>query len=173
MKKKKGDYITRSHTFNTNHITCSMDVEYINGDNDKNYTYQHYIPLNASSISCQNTENVLYVQYGENIILNLTNYITADFELKNLEVIITENYNYFYLNDSIQLTQNQKFKILNNITFYSIESKKFHIIFENQGIVLNNTKECDFYIRVCHESCLQCLDKDITEKKHQCIKCRD
>ena len=45
----------------------------------KNYSYEHYIPLNANDISCQNAENVSFAQYGENLVLNLTNYITADF----------------------------------------------------------------------------------------------
>ena len=111
-----------------------MDVEYINCGDNENCTYEHYISLNTSNISCQNTSNVLYLQYGENHSINLSNYITADFELKNLEVIITENYRYFSLNNN-PLEANKTFKILNKIIFYSNESKKFHIIFENQGIV--------------------------------------
>ena len=160
--------------YNFNNIECSISIHSLDVNNIAgNFTFQHYIPLDASRLSCKNADNVLFVLYGENHSINLRDYIIADFELKNLEIIITENYKYFYLNDSIQLIQNQKFKILNDITFNSKESQKFHIIFENQGIVLNNTKECDFYIRVCHEGCLQCLDEDITKRKHQCIECRD
>ena len=165
--------VTRSHPI------CSMSgIQFIIFEEcpsvcPRNYTYEQRIPLDVSNISCKNTDNVSFAQHGENVTLNLTNYIIADFELKNLEVIIKENYKYFYLNDSIQLIPNQKFKILSELKFNSQVSKKLHIIFENQGIVLNNTKECSFYIRVCHEGCLQCLDEDITEKKHQCTKCKD
>ena len=74
----------------------------------RNFTYEQRIPLDVSNISCKNTDNVLFAQHGENVTLNLTNYIIADFELKNLEVIIKENYKYFYLNDSIQLIPNQR-----------------------------------------------------------------
>ena len=38
---------------------------------------------------------------------------------------------------------------------------------------MTTSKECGFYIRVCHERCLQCYDEDIKENKHQCIKCKD
>ena len=138
----------------------------------ENYTYEHYIPLDVNGISCQNSDNISFIQYGEKHVLSLKDYVTADFELKNLKVIITENYEYFSLND-IPLEANKIFKILNNITFYSTDSKKIHIKFENQGIVFHNTKECDFYIRVCYKSCLQCFDEDTSANKHQCIKCKD
>ena len=164
---------TKSYTFE-NGLLCSMSVKKldVNDLEGRYYTYEHYIPLNASEISCQNTDDVILVNYGENLILNLTNYITADFELKNLEVRITENYNYFSLNNH-KFTENEKFRILNNITFNSIDSKKHHIIFENLGIVFNNTKECDFYIRVCHKGCSGCIDEDTTEKNYKCINCSE
>ena len=174
ISRRNNNEQTRSHTFN-NSIECKMtDIQNLSEDDNEGtyHLYEHIIPLNASSISCQNTDNVLFVQYGENIILNLTNYIIADFELKNLEVIITENFKYFYLND-IPLTANKPFKILNDIKFNSKESKKIIVKFENLGIYYNNTKECKFSIRVCHERCLECLDINISKNNHQCIKCRD
>ena len=172
INRKSGFEVARSHNFGN--IICSMsNIYYIEEENQvKSYEYKHYIPLDASKISCKNENSVLIVQYGEKRSLRLSNYIITNFDLKNLEVVITENYEYFSLNNN-QLTENQKFKILNNLIFYSIDRIKIHIKFKNLGIPLTTTKECGFYIRVCHERCSQCYDEDIKENKHQCIKCKD
>ena len=98
-------------SFNFGHITCTMSgiiklQEEINGY----YDYQHYIPLDASKISCINNK-VLIVPYDENYQLKLLDYITADFNLKNINVSITENYDYFKLND-VQLREKKIFSKL-------------------------------------------------------------
>ena len=134
------------------------------------YTYRHKIPLDANGITCQN--KLLFVPNGQNYQLKLSDYITADFELKNLEVKITENYEYFKLN-GVQLGVNNRFKILNDLIFNSIETKKIKIKFINYGIIIEGNKECEFNIRVCHERCSDCYDKDPDENHHQCIKCKN
>ena len=57
------------------------------------YSYQHIIPLDVGGITCQN--KVVTVPYGENYKMSLSNYISANFGLKNLEISIISNYNYF------------------------------------------------------------------------------
>ena len=87
---------TYNRSYNFGNILCSMiDIHCINQwgiAETKNYTYEHHIPLDANSISCQNSDNISFIQYGEKHVLSLRDYVTADFELKNLQVIITENY---------------------------------------------------------------------------------
>ena len=84
-------------SFNFGHITCTMSgiiklQEEINGY----YDYQHYIPLDATKISCQNNDNISIFLNGLNYNLKLSSYITADFDIKNVECSISENYNYFF-----------------------------------------------------------------------------
>ena len=167
------DFVSKSYTFGN--IICSMPniypLEEI--DNIIDYDYKHYIPLDASRISCINNNNdVLTVQYGENHNLKLSDYISADFDIKNLKISIIENYDYFYLND-IKLEADYKFNISNNLIFKSENKNKIKIKFINYGIIFENNKECEFYIRVCHERCSDCYDKDVDENHHQCKACRN
>ena len=135
-----------------------------------NYSYQYQIPLDASGVTCP-TE-VLILRYGQNYDLELANYITANFGLKNLEISIIENYGYFELNGE-KLESNNRFKILNNtLKFYLEENKKIRVSFTNFGIVLSD-KNCSFYIRICHPRCLECHDEDSNDNNHQCKKCKE
>ena len=162
-----------SRSFNFGHITCSMsNILLLEEELEGNQDYQHYIPLDASKISCINNNNVLSIPYNENKKLKLSDYITADFDTKNVEVEITENYEYFKLNDA-QLGANDKFKIVNDLTFKSEDIKKIKIKFINHGKIIDGTKECEFNIRVCHERCSDCYDKDPDENHHQCKNCRN
>ena len=60
------------------------------------------------------------------------------------------------------MESNQKFNISSPLTFNSKVAQKYRINFINYGKVLEGTKTCGFYIRVCHESCQACNDKDIS-----------
>ena len=169
---KKANLVTRSHDFG-NKICSMTNIQFITEENQrKNYEYEKQIPLDVNGITCKNSDNVLFVAYREKHVLNLKDYITANFELKNLEVTIIENYNYFSIND-LPLGANEKFKILNDLTFYSNDIRKIRVKFINYGIILTDTKECQFYISFCHERCLECFDGNISKNNHQCIKCKE
>ena len=134
------------------------------------YSYQYTIPLDTGGITCK--YHTLFLAYGQNNDLNFSNYITANFGLKNLEISIIENYQYFKLN-GVQLDSNKRFNILNDIlNFYLEENKKFRITFRNFGIAFDN-KDCILYIRVCHPRCSNCYDEDSDENNHQCRKCKE
>ena len=60
-------------TYNFGSIECSIPIYYlVEYNNHYTYIYQHQIPLNASDISCQKQGYILFVQYGENLVLNLS-----------------------------------------------------------------------------------------------------
>ena len=147
---------------------CSIDLVRRVSD-EGTYSYQHIIPLDVGAITCKNT--VATVPYAENYKLSLSNYISADFGLKNLEISIISNYNLFSL-DGNQLNANNRFKILNELTFYLAESKKISVGFRNYGIFITGTKDCSFNIRVCHPRCSNCYDSDANDNNHQCTQCR-
>ena len=67
---------------------------------------------------------------------------------------------------------NQKFNISSQLTFNSKVAQKYHINFINYGKVFKETSNCEFYIRVCHESCSECFDSDIDNDNYQCKKCK-
>ena len=79
----------------------------------------------------------LILLHGKNYDLKLTNYITANFGLKNVETSIIDNFGYFKLNGQ-KLDANNKFKILNSVlNFYSEDSKKISVKFRNYGTIAN------------------------------------
>ena len=150
-----------------NNKQCNLElVRHVSDEGT--YTYEHIIPLDVGGITCQNT--LVTVPYAENYKLSLSNYISADFGLKNLEISIISNYNYFTL-DGSKLNANNRFKILNELTFYSTESKKINVEFTNYGIFITGTKDCSFNIRVCHPLCSDCYDSDANDSNHQCTQC--
>ena len=71
------------------------------------------------------------------------------------------------------MIENQRFDVSNNLIFNSNDAKKFYIKFINYGKVLNNEKQCEFYIRVCPKGCSDCYDSDVDENNRQCKKCKD
>ena len=145
----KGNYVKTLYA-RFGDISCGIEVQSLEDESsEKNHFYEHYIPLDVSKLSCINTNNVLICLKGVNCDLKLFNYITADFDIKNLECIITENYDYFSLNNE-KLEENQKFSVLNELMFKSEEAKKIHVKFRNYGKVFAHAKECEFSIRICH-----------------------
>ena len=79
------------------------------------YSYTYRIPLDPNGITCLN--DVLTFRNGEDCNLNLSQKITANFGLKNLEISIINNYENFKLN-GVQLESNNRFRILEpNLTF--------------------------------------------------------
>ena len=155
---------------NLNGISCSIPLNQAEvSESGGEFVYEQRIPLDVNGITCQN--KLWIVPYNKNNQIKLSDYLTANFELKNLEVKIIENYDKFKLNN-IQLNSNNKFKILtDNLIFNSNESKKIKITFINYGIILTGTKECSFNIRVCHPRCLDCNDVDGNDNNHQCTIC--
>ena len=161
-----------SGTANFGNNQCNINIYYLKEFNIvKDYYYQHYIPLDVNGITCKN-EFILTIPYDKKYTLKISDFIEANFELKNLEISIIENYKYFSLNNN-KLQQNNKFKILNNLLFYSKDKIKIKITFKNYGILLDNTKTCAFNIRVCHERCLDCYDLDVKESNYQCKICNN
>lgn len=79
---------------------CNMNIYYLKEFNvAKDYYYQHYIPLDVDGIKCKN-DYVLSIPRGTKCALRISDYIEADFDLKNLKISITENYQYFTLNNN-------------------------------------------------------------------------
>ena len=125
---------------------CNINVYYLSEFNvAKDYYYQHYIPLDVDGITCKN-DYVLTIPLDEQYSLKLSDFIEANFELKNLEISIIQNYGYFTLNNNV-LKGNNKFKILNNLIFYSQYKTKINVKFKSYGILLDNTKICELNIR--------------------------
>ena len=134
------------------------------------YSYEQTIPLDVGGITCKNY--LLIVPSKENNKIKLSDFITANFEVKNLEITILNNFEYFKL-DNNKLDSNNKFKILNDkLTFYSDKTEKITITFRNYGIVTTTPKDCSFNIRVCHSRCSNCNDLNASDNNHQCTKCK-
>ena len=132
------------------------------------YSYEFKIPIDAGGITCP-TNTIFFLQ-GQNYDLNLTNYITTNFGIKNVETSITENFGYFKLNGQ-KLDANNKFKLLNTVfNFYPENYEKIPVKFINYGDISNQV--CTLNIRVCHPRCLDCIDSDANENNHQCSKCK-
>ena len=153
-------------------ITCGLTIKCLSDyDVYTNYYYKEYIPLLASTITCKGG-SLIYLN-GEKYNLRLLDFISVNFNTKNLQVSITENYAYFTLNNN-QLNSGNKFHISSVLTFSSTVSKKYNINFRNIGI-RDSDKICSMNIRVCHIRCAKCYDKDIDEEKnelHQCEICK-
>ena len=169
--KPRGDY-HKTFTVKLGGKTCQREIYALTEFDQKiNYDYEHYVPLDASRITCQNNNEVLFYLNGLDYSLTLTKYITSAFSIKNLETSISQYYNYFKLNNKV-LEPNQKFNISSQLTFNSKVAQKYHINFINYGKVFKETSNCGFYIRVCHESCSECFDSDIDNDNYQCKKCK-
>ena len=159
-------------TVNFNNKQCNMNIYYLKEFNvKKDYYYQHYIPLDVDGIECKNNY-VLSIPYGIKYSLRISDFIEANFDLKNLKISIIQNYEYFTLNNN-KITKNNKFRILENLVFHSEKKEKILIKFKNYGILLDNTKICELNIRVCYERCLDCYDADSNNLNHQCKKCNE
>ena len=174
FKNDDFDYTISGSTFHYDFpsITCGMTVKCLSQRGVKtNYYYKENVPLLASTIKCKGG-SFIYL-YGEKYTLKLLDYISANFVLKNLKVSITENYEYFTLNNN-KLNADNEFHISSELTFSSTVSKKFNIKFINKGI-RDSDRECSLDIRVCHQRCAKCFDQDIDEKNneyHQCEICK-
>ena len=128
LPKDNDDFKDLTATFDIK--SCSIRVFPLQerSSNMKNYYYQHEIPLDASKISCKNNiNNALICLNGLDCNIKLSDYIIAYFDIKNVGCKITKNFNYFYLN-SVNLVENKKFKITNELTFNSVNPTKFQII---------------------------------------------
>ena len=163
---------SESKSVTLNNVKCSMVLHTLQEyDKKLNYNYEHYIPLDATELKCQNNNNVLIYLNGVDYSLKLSNYISSAYSIKNVEISITQNYGYFKLNN-IALVANQRFNVESQITFNSNVAQKIYVKFRNYGKILSGTRDCGFYIRVCHQSCSECTDEDITNDNYRCKKCK-
>ena len=81
--------------------SCNINVQCTKEEVTKNqetYVYEHYIPLNATKITCKYNNNVVILRNGFSYGFNLSQRITTDFNIKNIETSITQSYSYFSLN---------------------------------------------------------------------------
>ena len=120
------------YSYNFPSITCGMHTQCLS-ETSKNllYYYKGNVPLLASTITCNGGSFILL--YDEKYNLRLLDFISVNFNTKNLQVSITENYAYFTLNNN-QLNSGNKFHISSVLTFSSTVSKKYNINFRNIGI---------------------------------------
>lgn len=132
--------------------------------------FEHYIPLDATKLTWKNNNNVLIYQNGVSYSQKLSDNVTSVYDVKSVEIIITENYNYFKLNN-VAFLANQKFNVGKQLTFNSNVAKKYHITFRYYGILLTDAKNSGFYIRVCHERYSDCYDSDLSSDNQQCKTC--
>ena len=133
-----------SRTVILNNNECKMNVYILKEmDVEANNVFQQYVPLNASELTCinNNINNTIIALNGEDINLSLSNYISSNYSIKNVESSITQYYNYFKLNNKV-LILNQKFNVSNTLIFNSKIPQKYYIIFRNYGKVINDIKEC-------------------------------
>ena len=134
------------------------------------YYYQNYVPLDATRLECKSSS--ISFPINEISFVKISDFLTADFDTKNVEVSIIENYNYFTLNGQT-LNKDTKFYAPQNLYFLSKETKNIKIKFRNYGKIVVATKDCEFNIRVCNERCSECdPNKEPSENAHQCLKCK-
>ena len=111
---------------------CKMEIHALEESGVlKDYDYEYYVPLNANELTCinNNINNPLIVLSGVDKNLQLTNYISSAYSIKNVESsIIPSYYGYFKLNDKT-LVQNQKFNANSQLTFNSKVAQKIYINF--------------------------------------------
>ena len=164
--------VSRTANFGNNHI-CPFYNIYTLSEKDKRiiYYYQNYVPLDAKQVQCRSYT----ISAPKDVIstVKISNFITASFDTKNVEVAITENNDYFTLNGAT-LQKDTKFKVTQNLNFKSTETKKITIKFTNYGKIISGTSSCEFYIRVCHERCSNCYaNNEPSETNHQCTRCKN
>ena len=158
------DFGSKICMFNGLHALEEKEVQ-------KMYYYQNYVPLDASRIQCKSYS--ISLPKNEISTVKISNFITADFDTKNVEVTIIENYDYFTLNSN-KLQKDTKFDVTKDLYFSSKETKLIKVKFTNYGKILSATKDCEFYIRVCNERCSECdAYKEPSENAHRCLKCKN
>ena len=154
-----------------NGISCNYYARFLQDNReDRDYYYYHHVPLDVNQIKC----NPKTISAPINIkrSLKFSEYIESPFKATYLKIRVNRNYQIFTLNNQ-QLSSYTKFNILNDLEFSYAQSSKINIQFINYGVVLDNTKTCEFNIRFCYNSCLECKDIDPNEASHQCLKCKD
>ena len=155
--------------FNNNFI-CNHKVKCFLGKYDTTYEFYHTVPLDPYEIKC-NPKNISAPINIKNS-LKFSEFIKYPYKLTYLKISIRKNANYFTLN-SQSIDPSVQFNILNELEYFSKQSSKINIQFINYGVVLNYYKQCEFNIRFCYNSCLECYDIDPNETFHQCTKCKD
>ena len=163
--------LSRTADFGSNHKCQFNNMHPLKErDNRKIYYFQNYVPLDVSQIKCRSY--TIPVPKDLTTPIQISGFITADFDTKNVEAVIIENNNYFTLNGKT-LTTDTKFKVSQYINFFSTKTQKIKITFTNYGKIIGGARSCEFYIRVCHERCSNCYaNNDPSETNHQCTGCK-
>ena len=159
----------RQYSVNFNGVTCSHYGSIRQEQSVTTFEYYHLIPLDVNGITCK-PKNISAPINTKNS-LKFSNFIESSFGVTNLKISIYSNYKIFTLN-SQSISSSRKFNILSELEYFSDQSSKIKIQFINYGVELQFTKTCEFYIRFCYDSCLDCNDVEPNESSHQCLKCK-
>lgn len=163
--------LSRTADFGNNHICVFDTIQRLSEEKRITYYYQNYVPLDAKQVQCRSNT----ISAPKDVISNvkISNFITASFDTKNVEVAITENNDYFTLNGNI-LKKETKFKVKDNLYFSSNEAKIIQFKFIIYGKIIPETNTCVSYIRVCHERCQNCnANIEPSENEQNCLKCKN
>ena len=160
----------RQYSVNFNNgVTC---IHYGNIREEQSVTtfeYYHLVPLDVNGITCK--PKTISAPINTKNSLKFSNFIESSFGITNLKISVNSNYKIFTL-DSQSISSYRKFNILSELEYFSDQSSKIKIQFINYGVELQFTKTCEFYIRFCYDSCLDCNDVEPNESSHQCLKCK-
>lgn len=159
----------RQYSVNFNGVTCNHYGSIRQEQNVTTFEYYHLIPLDVNGITCK--PKTISAPINTKNSLKFSNFIESSFGVTNLKISVDSNYKIFTLN-SQSISSSIKFNILSELEYFSDQSSKIKIQFINYGVELQLTKTCEFYIRFCYDSCLDCKDIEPNESSHQCLKCK-
>ena len=167
------DYFTEPRPFKVkfnNDTTCEHKAKFIKGKEYTTFEFYHSVPLDTDEIKCipKNISAPINIKNS----LKFSEFIEYPYNLTYLKISVIQNWHYFTLNNQ-SIYQTEKFNILSDLEYFSRQSSKIFIKFRNYGVTLDFNKECEFNIRFCYNSCLECNDIDPNETFHQCSKCKD
>ena len=149
---------------------CSHNAKYLQQEQEGIHVYYYNVPLDVDQISCY-PFNITAPTNIESSV-QFSKFITSSFNVKNLNIGVIKNYKYFTFN-KLPISEYDQFNIYSDLKIFSNQTSKINIKFRNYGVVLKNNKDCDFNIRFCYDSCLNCYDIEPNEISHQCLKCKE
>ena len=155
--------------FNTG-LVCSHKAKYLQQEEEGIHVYYHNVPLDVNQITCK-PKNITAPTNIEGS-LNFSEFIVSSFNIKNLNIGVINNYKYFTFN-SLPISEYDQFNIYSELKYFSNQTLQINITFRNYGVVLKNNKDCNFNIRFCYDSCLECYDIEPNKTSQQCSKCKD
>ena len=153
----------------SNGVKCFLDSKILQEQIETTYEFSHRVPLDINEVTCK--PKTISAPININNSLYFSDFVSSPFKLTNLNISVNVNYNYFTLNNR-QLSSSTTFNILSKVEYSSDQSSKIYILFKNNGVVFSHYKYCNFSIRFCYDSCLECKDTDPNETYHQCLNCK-